>query len=261
MVGCGFAGPVGIVGDMAGTPENGAGARLRPPADVRVRTLIVDDSEAVIDGLTQLLDVQPFCEVVAAVIDPADAVERTLELCPDVILQDFSMPGIDPFRLTRELAACTPRPAILVLSASADEESERQALDAGAIGWVLKDAEPDDLFAALLGAAGFGGRERTGAREARRDVTTALDARTVWAVLRALADEPAGLTPEEVSGRAVLPVAIAVRYLQRLTARKPALVARPIGGAAPRYGLTAAGQREIERLERRIPAEPSPQPL
>jgi DNA-binding NarL/FixJ family response regulator len=242
---------------MARTPETNASVPLAPPG-ARVRTLIVDDSEAVIEGLTQLLDVQPYCEVVGAVSDPASAIERTVALHPDVVLQDFSMPGVDPFRLTRDLTACTPRPAVLVLSASSDEASARQALDAGAVGWVLKDDEPEQLFAALLGAAGFGGRDRPVAPEPARDVNTSLDARTVWALLRALDDEPSGLTPEEVAGRAVLPVAIAVRYLQRLTARRPALVAPAIGPAPHRrHRLTSAGEREIERLERRIPAHQS----
>src|SRR4051812_49640519 len=130
--------------------------QLRPHAApaARVRTLIVDDSHAVRDGLGQLLDLQAYCEVVGAVADPAAALERTRALRPDVVLQDFSMPGVDPFRLTRDLTACVPPPAILVLSASADEHSARQAMDAGALGWVLKDAEPEELFAALRGAAG-----------------------------------------------------------------------------------------------------------
>jgi DNA-binding NarL/FixJ family response regulator len=245
---------------MAGTPEISGGGRPDAAVDARVRTLIVDDSEAVIDGLTQLLDVQPYCEVVGAVSDPASAVERTRALCPDVVLQDFSMPGVDPFRLTRELTACTPRPAVLVLSASSDEASARQAMDAGAIGWVLKDDEPDQLFAALLGAAGLGGHGPAVGRAPNLDVNATLDARTVWALLRALDDHQRGLTPEEVAGRAVLPVAVAVRYLQRLTARRPALVARAIGLAPQgRYVLTSAGQREIERHERRIPAhQPAP---
>jgi DNA-binding NarL/FixJ family response regulator len=262
MVRCGLPGALAIVLDMAGTPQTNGGKRLHPRADTRVRTLIVDDSDAVIVGLTQLLDVQPYCEVVGAVSDPLSAIERTVALRPDVILQDFSMPGVDPFRLTRELTACTPRPAILVLSASSDEASARQAMDAGAIGWVLKDDEPEQLFAALLGAAGFGARDRVPPPEPARDVNTALDARTVWALLRALDDEPRGLTPEEVAGRAVLPVAIAVRYLQRMTARRPALVAPAIGAVRHRrYGLTGAGLREIERLERRIPAHQSAQAI
>src|SRR3954447_19627588 len=116
-----------ILARMARMPDIAGGKRLLPPAGSRVRTLIVDDSEMVRDGLGQLLSAQPYCEVVGAVGDPLSALEQTVALCPDVILQDFSMPGVDPFRLMRELTACTPRPAVLVLSATADEVSARRA--------------------------------------------------------------------------------------------------------------------------------------
>jgi DNA-binding NarL/FixJ family response regulator len=256
MVPCGPAEPLAIVLGMARMPDIAGGHRLVPPAGARVRTLIVDDSESVRDGLGQLLSAQPYCEVVGAVGDPRSALLQTVALQPDVVLQDFSMPGVDPFRLTRELTACTPRPAVLVLSATADEPSARQAIAAGAIGWVLKDDEPEQLFAALLGAAGFGTRDHAVPVAPAADVSSALDARTVWALLRALQDAPGGLTPEDVAGRAVLSVAIAVRYLQRLTSRRPPLVAQAPGSFAQRrYGLTPEGHREIARLERRIPAE------
>src|SRR3954454_10226692 len=98
----------------------------------RVRPLVVGGRHAVRDGLGQLLDLQPYCEVVGAVADPAAALDRTRALRPDVVLQDFSMPGVAPSRLPRALPACAPPPAVLLLSASADEHSARQAVDAGA---------------------------------------------------------------------------------------------------------------------------------
>src|SRR4051812_8467390 len=106
MVRCGPPGGLAILARMARTPQISQGQRLQPPAGARVRTLIVDDSESVRDGLGQLLAVQPYCEVVGAVGDPISALEQTIALRPDVVLQDFSMPGVDPFRLTRELSAC-----------------------------------------------------------------------------------------------------------------------------------------------------------
>jgi DNA-binding NarL/FixJ family response regulator len=225
-----------------------------------VRTLIVDDSESVRDGLSMLLEAQPYCELVGAVADPDEALALTRALRPLVVLQDFSMPGVDPFRLVRALAACRPRPAVLVLSAFADAPSARQAIDAGAIGWVLKDSEPDDLFAALLGAARHRATRDTAPGmlepDPAPDFGAALDARTVWALLRALEGDPGGMTVESLATRAVLPVALAVRYIQRLTSREPALVT-PVDvdvPAVPRsYLLTSAGRRELARLERRIP--------
>jgi DNA-binding NarL/FixJ family response regulator len=224
-----------------------------------VRTLIVDDSETVRDGLSMLLEAQPYCELIGAVADPDEALALTRTLQPHVVLQDFSMPGVDPFRLVRALAACHPQPAVLVLSAFADAAAARQAVDAGAIGWVLKDSEPDDLFAALLGAA----RRRGGTGTATGgfgpdpapDFGAALDARTVWALLRALEGDPGGMTVESLATRAVLPVALAVRYIQRLTTRDPALITPVDVPAVPRsYLLTSAGRSELARLERRIPA-------
>ena len=246
---------------MAGRPDNErrrrAGEReASAPVPPRVRTLIVDDSESVRDGLSMLLEAQPYCELVGAVADPDEALALTRMLHPHVVLQDFSMPGVDPFRLVRALAACRPRPAVLVLSAFADASAARHAIDAGAIGWVLKDSEPDDLFAALLAAA----RRRDGSDSAFEpepapDFGAALDARTVWALLRALEGDPGGMTVESLATRAVMPVALAARYVQRLTARDPALVTPVDVPAVPRaYLLTSAGRRELARLERRIPA-------
>jgi len=77
----------------------------------------------------------------------------------------------------------------------------------------------------------------------------------VWALLRALEGDPGGMTVESLATRAVMPVALAARYVQRLTARDPALVTPVDVPAVPRaYLLTSAGRRELARLERRIPA-------
>jgi DNA-binding NarL/FixJ family response regulator len=248
---------------VAGRPDNDdrlvAGAiDASAPEPPRVRTLIVDDSETVRDGLSMLLEAKPYCELVGAVAEPEAALEITQTTHPHVVLQDFSMPGVDPFGLMRALSACRPRPAVLVLSAFADAPSARRAVQAGAVGWVLKDAEPEELFAALLGAAGFGDSADVGGGSADRpepsELGSALDARTVWALLRALEGDPSGMTVEGLATRAVLPVAIAVRYVQRLTTRQPALVtAAGAPAAPPAYQLTSAGRRELARLERRIP--------
>jgi two-component system invasion response regulator UvrY len=259
---------------VAGRPDNlrrldAVSHETSAPVPPRVRTLIVDDSEAVRDGLSMLLESRPYCELVGAVSDPDEALERVRAMRPDVVLQDFSMPGVDAIALVRDVSACRPRPAVLMLSAFADAAAARRAVEAGAIGWVLKDAEPQELFAALLGAAGFRDRSTASAPHADRRPTAlssplpepepgaSLDARTVWALLRALEDDPAGMTVERIANHAVLPVAIAVRYLQRMALRQPALVA-PTGGTtaagAGAYVLTGAGRRELARLERRMPA-------
>jgi DNA-binding NarL/FixJ family response regulator len=276
MVGCDLADGLASLRAVAGKPnsERRIAAPPEPVAPARVRTLIVDDSEAVRDGLSRLLAPKPFVELVGAVCDPATAVARTRAAQPHVVLQDFSMPGIDPFDLIRRLTDCRPQPAVLVLSAFVDAPAARQAAEAGATGWVLKDAEPDQLFAALLGAAGFPHAARmttsngdtsaayadptlfAPAPPAEPEGAASLDARTVWALLRALAGDPAGLTTEGLATRAVLPVSVATRYVQRMTTRHPALVVPLAGsGAQDTFLLTSAGHTELHRLERRIPAE------
>ncbi len=265
---------------MAGRPDIfdrplAGGDAASAPISPRVRTLIVDDSEVVRVGLSQLLQSRPFCELVGAVGEPEAALEVTRTMHPHVVLQDFSMPGHDAIALVRDLSACRPRPTVLMLSAFADAPSARRALEAGAIGWVLKDSEPEQIFAAVLGAAGG----RDGSRVAPPhdgapggglltaipapsapeapvapdlEVATPLDARTLWALLRGLEGEPAGLSIEDVASRAVISAGVAARYLQRLSTRHPALVATVATGARA-YALTPAGRVELARLERRTP--------
>jgi DNA-binding NarL/FixJ family response regulator len=256
------------------------------PAPPRVRTLIVDDSETVRDGLSLLLENQPSCELVGAVADPDAALELTRTARPHVVLQDFSMPGVDTLGLMRGLAACRPKPAILVLSAFSDGTSARKAIAAGACGWVLKDAEPHELFAAVLGAARAAGEDAPAERDdapptlsvvpvdaapataaappaprAGFEVSTPLDARTLWALLRALESDPAGLPVAALASRAVVSVPVATLYLQRIASRHPALATA--GGTTsdgPLYTLTTAGRRELARLEGRTVAGLAPAP-
>jgi DNA-binding NarL/FixJ family response regulator len=228
------------------------------PAPLRVRTLIVDDSETVRDGLSLLLETQPSCELVGAVGDPDAALQLTRAMHPHVVLQDFSMPGVDTLGLMRALAACRPQPAILVLSAFADGPSARKATAAGAVGWLLKDAEPAELFAAVLGAAGLRGGE---APRPDFEFATPLDPRTLWAVLRALESDPAGLPVDALARRAVVTVPVAARYVQRIAARHPALAAvAAMAPEGPRYALTNAGRRELARLEGRTVTGLGPEP-
>jgi CheY-like chemotaxis protein len=262
--------------DIFDRPWAGGDAASAPNSP-RVRTLIVDDSEVVRVGLSQLLQSRPFCELVGAVGEPEAALEVTRTMHPHVVLQDFSMPGHDAIALVRDLSACRPRPTVLMLSAFADAPSARRAVEAGAIGWVLKDAEPEQIFAAVLGAAGVGDGSRltpphdgapggglltampapSAPEEAPVapgfEVAPPLDARTLWALLRGLEGEPAGLSIEEIAGRAVISAGVAARYLRRLSTRHPALVAPVAMGARHAYALTPAGRVELARLERRIP--------
>jgi DNA-binding NarL/FixJ family response regulator len=124
------------------TAENGA-----RPGDVRV--LVVGDNATVRNALCHLVAGRAPFAVVGACADAAAAARCADEEAPDVVLLDLSARGTTPEDLAERLRYCRLRPAVVVLSAFADEHRAAAALAAGVTGWVLKDAPPEDLFAAL----------------------------------------------------------------------------------------------------------------
>jgi DNA-binding NarL/FixJ family response regulator len=122
---------------------------LRAPA----RVLILDANALVRGALGRLVGGRPGFEVVSACDDPHGVIERARAAEPDVVLLNLSARGVDPLELAERLTHCHPRPAIVVLSAFLDEQRAREASAAGVTGWVLKDASPEELFAALSRAA------------------------------------------------------------------------------------------------------------
>lgn len=118
-----------------------------------IRAAIADDHRVVRVGLEQLLATFEDVELVGS----ADGGEAAVTLCaaerPDVLLLDLSMPDLDGVEVTRRLAGEAPETRIVVFTSFSDRERIVQALDAGAIGYLLKDAEPDEIHAALRAAA------------------------------------------------------------------------------------------------------------
>jgi DNA-binding NarL/FixJ family response regulator len=118
-----------------------------------IRVLIAEDHSVVRSGLSDLVDGADGISVVGAVATGEEAVELATELGPDVVLMDLSMPGAGGVEATRELLARLPEARVVALTAFSDRRRVLEALDAGAIGYLLKDVEPDDLFAAIRAAA------------------------------------------------------------------------------------------------------------
>jgi DNA-binding NarL/FixJ family response regulator len=118
-----------------------------------IRIVIADDHAVVRAGLAQLLGTFPDVELVGAAADGAEAVALCAERRPDVVLMDLEMPVLDGIAATARIRAAQPEVAVVVLTSFSDRERILRALDAGAAGYLLKDAEPDELGRAIHAAA------------------------------------------------------------------------------------------------------------
>ncbi|GAB3150881.1 response regulator transcription factor [Amycolatopsis stemonae] len=115
--------------------------------------LIVDDQPMQRFGFRMLLDATPDTEVVGEAAHGAEAVRRTAELRPDVVLMDIRMPGMDGIEATRRILAAGGRSRVLVLTTFDLDEYAYAALRAGASGFLLKDAHPEELLAGIRAVA------------------------------------------------------------------------------------------------------------
>jgi DNA-binding NarL/FixJ family response regulator len=117
-----------------------------------IRVLIADDHPLARAGLQQLLGSVEDIAVVGAAAGGEEALRLAVEREPDVILMDLEMPEKDGVEATRELRTRRPAAAVVVLTSFSDRERILAALDAGAIGYLLKDADPDELAGAIRAA-------------------------------------------------------------------------------------------------------------
>ena len=118
-----------------------------------IRLLIADDHAVVRTGLTQLLSAVDDVELVGAATNGDEAIALCAELTPDVVLMDLEMPSLDGIEATRRIKETQPDVAVVILTSFSDRERILRALDAGAVGYLLKDAEPDELTRAVHAAA------------------------------------------------------------------------------------------------------------
>ncbi|HEX5225137.1 MAG TPA: response regulator transcription factor [Solirubrobacteraceae bacterium] len=118
-----------------------------------IRILLADDHHVVRAGLKQLLETAGDMEVVAMAANGRDAVEQAEKTTPDVVLMDLSMPELDGSAATRQLLGIAPASRVVVLTSFSDRDRILDALDAGAVGYLLKDAEPDELINGIRAAA------------------------------------------------------------------------------------------------------------
>lgn len=113
-----------------------------------IRVMLVDDQRLIREGIGSLLSIQPGLEIVGKAVNGQDAIRLATELQPDVILMDIRMPemdGIEATRQVRQVVTCQ----ILMLTTFDDEEYIVKALQAGAVGYLLKDLPAADLAQAI----------------------------------------------------------------------------------------------------------------
>jgi DNA-binding NarL/FixJ family response regulator len=166
---------------------------MTPP----VRVLAADDQRVVREGLAMLLGLLPDVEVVGTAADGEEVLALAAELRPDVILMDLRMPRMDGVEATRRLRERDPAVKVVVLTTYADDRSVLDALRAGALGYLTKDAGAAEIQQALHRVAGG---------------QAALDPAVQLHLVEAIADgQPPGPTP------ATLPDGLTPREAEVLT--------------------------------------------
>jgi DNA-binding NarL/FixJ family response regulator len=118
-----------------------------------IRVLVAEDHPVVRSGLLQLLGNVDQVDVVGAAAGGEEAVRLATAERPDVVLMDLEMPDLDGIEATRRIRAAAPGVNVVLLTAFSDRKRILDAIDAGAVGYLLKDVEPDELVRGLEAAA------------------------------------------------------------------------------------------------------------
>lgn len=165
-----------------------------------IRVLIADDQPVVRDGLAMLLGLLEDVEIVATVGDGVEAVERARGERPDIVLMDLRMPRLGGAEATRQILESRPQTGVLVLTTYADDESLFPALQAGARGYLTKDATAEEIEQAIR--AVVAGRTHLDPAIQQRLVTAVLHGKRAppqdQAAPPPAAEPPDSLTPREL---------------------------------------------------------------
>ena len=174
----------------------------------RIRVLAADDQRVVREGLAMLLGMLPDVEVVGTAANGEEALALADELRPDVILMDLRMPRVDGVEATRRLHASHPEIKVVVLTTYADDRSVIDALRAGALGYLTKDAGGDEIRQALQrvtnGQASLDPAVQMHLVEAIATTTTTTTTTTEATPAPPTSQLPDGLTPREAEVLALI---------------------------------------------------------
>jgi DNA-binding NarL/FixJ family response regulator len=124
-----------------------------PPRSAPIRVLLVDDHAMVRRGMRDFLELHDDLEIIGEAADGEAAIETAAALRPDVVVMDLLMPGVDGIEATTRIKAANPETEIVAITSFVEEARVIAALEAGASGFLLKDAEADELAAAIRAAA------------------------------------------------------------------------------------------------------------
>jgi DNA-binding NarL/FixJ family response regulator len=156
-----------------------------------IRVLLVDDQRLVRAGLRMLCESAPDMTIVGEAENGQEAIRLAEQVAPDVVLMDLRMPHVDGIVATARIRASRPAVKVVVLTTFDDDEHLFPALAAGACGFLVKDATPDELLAAVRAAAA--GETPYSPSVLRRLVDQAVRAR--------LGEAPATTLPDTLTGR------------------------------------------------------------
>ncbi len=126
---------------------------MKPKSESFITLIAADDHGVVCRGLTALLSSARDIKVLATAPNGKQAVALAAELSPDVVLLDIVMPDMDGIEATRRIKKLSPRTNIVILTSVETEQTVVEATQAGALSYLLKDTDPDELVAAIRAAA------------------------------------------------------------------------------------------------------------
>lgn len=118
-----------------------------------INVMLVDDHEVVLEGLIRILEKQGGIKIVAVARSAEEALEKIEKFPPHVIIVDIQLPGMNGIELIKRIKADYPKIEAITLTVFDDEQFAKQAIKAGAIGYVIKDAAKDELVKAVRAAA------------------------------------------------------------------------------------------------------------
>ena len=190
-----------------------------------IRVLLVDDHRLVRSGLQSLIESTDDLVVVGAASDGEEALELVAATRPDVVLMDLSMPGMDGIEATRRITERHADVQVMVLTSFSDGDRVQRALDAGAVGYLLKDADPHALL--------------DGVRAVSRGESP-LDARAARAMLQARPTAARGydLTDREREVLQLITQGMANKQIARALNISDSTVKAHVGSIFQRIGVT-----------------------